>query len=150
MVSRTAHFHFQKFCNSKVRVVKKIILLKDKMMHQLGCIKTLLQESEACDLSTGTGIQQLIASPGITCSFFQHGLPFPVRSCDPKKHHPKHLANSKCKTRCTASSESSRRVTNPRFLGVWWMNHRGWNQFERPIDFLPTPKHHTQKPRKKR
>lgn len=88
MVSRTAHVHFQKFCNSKVRVVKKIILLKDKMMHQLGCIKTLLQESEACDLSTGTGIQQLIASPGITCSFFQHGLPFPVRSCDPKQHHP--------------------------------------------------------------
>ena len=59
MVSRTAHFHFQKFCNSKVRMLKKIILVKDKMMHQLGCIKTLLQESEACDLSTGTGFQQL-------------------------------------------------------------------------------------------
>ena len=111
---------------------------KDKMM---GCIKTLLQESEACDLSTGTGFQQFIASPGITCCFFQHGLPFPVRSCDPKQHHPKHLAKFKVQhpMHCLQRILPSGHNGNPRFRGL--VEESSWVE---PVRAAHSPKHQPQ------
>ena len=73
----------------------------------------------------------------------------PRKELRPQTTPPQHLANSKCKTRCTASSESSRRVTNPRIRGFPWRFIVG-SQFERPIDFLPSPKHQPQNHGKKR
>ena len=56
----------------------------------------------------------------------------PCPELRPQKTPPQDLANSKCNTRCTASSESYRR------------GHK-WNQFERPIPQSTNPKNHGKK-----